>query len=444
MQLLRSVLLLLLITQPLSLFAQRSHYLLNRDFRLHHMNCDLELSVDEINCLMSKACAAQNDGAYSSAIGLYEQVWEGAPCSDCAAEALFQAGRIYEFRCQFEKAFELYNKIVKGYPHFSGFNQVITQQFNIATFMMEGGRPHYFGVVPGMRDYRSTIRYFETVADNAPSHQYAPMALLNMGILANANCDAELAINAYDRLINEYPESNLIPTALEKLGDTFASMVKGPEYDQGATLDAAQNYETFLIVFPKHPEVACVKEKFDRMVDMFACSKQKMGDFYYYYRNNCTAATIFDNQTITIAPESNAACLAKGQLELIQCGILAPKTPIDHIFGRYKAPVPPNEETQVGIEDANICPVWDEKSPCEDPYERMEQDAECTKYDETFIEEDVAYVPPAELQGRDTVSPDEEPLNVSPDNSAEAVGNPNAAKKADNEKTTFSETTPQP
>ena len=63
-----------------------------------------------------------------------------------------------------------------------------------------------------------------------------------------------------------------------------------------------------------------------------------MGDFYYYYRNNFVAASIFYNETITIAPTSAAAEEARAQLKKIDDGILAPMTPYDWIWGRYQKP----------------------------------------------------------------------------------------------------------
>lgn len=72
------------------------------------------------------------------------------------------------------------------------------------------------------------------------------------------------------------------------------------------------------------------------MQDTYARSRLVMGDFYYYYRNNNVAASIFYNETITIAPTSKAAEEARAQLKKIDEGILAPMTPYDWIWGRYK------------------------------------------------------------------------------------------------------------
>ncbi len=369
---------------PYTAQAQRSPYAIQRHFKTKIAPGAVALSQNEIECLMAEACRAENCEDYSQALSVYERVYDLAPCSCEAAEALYQSAKIYDYRNQFRSSFELYNKLAQNHPNYPRFNQVIASQFQIATRLMEGERHHYFGLVPGFRSYEESVKCFEDIVKNAPSSHYAPLSLLNIGLLARANDKPEEAVDALDRLINEYPTSNLIPSTLVELGDTYASLVRGPGYDQGATLDAAQNYETFLILFPNHPEVPCVKEKFLSMIDTYAQSKLMMGDFYYRFRNNCTAALIFDKEVLTIAPESDAAELSKDQIDRIEAGIPPPLTPVDRIFGRYKKAQFRSEETQVGIESLNIDPIWDEESPDDDPCYDKPDTSSC----ETCVTED--------------------------------------------------------
>jgi outer membrane protein assembly factor BamD len=50
------------------------------------------------------------------------------------------------------------------------------------------------------------------------------------------------------------------------------------------------------------------------MKTMLAESKMKIGDFYFYKRNNFTAAKVFYNEAITAYPESEIAKRAKLRL----------------------------------------------------------------------------------------------------------------------------------
>ena len=92
----------------------------------------------------------------------------------------------------------------------------------------------------------------------------------------------------------------------------------------------------FMILFPDNPEISTAEAGYEVMLDTHARSRLNMGDFYYYYRDNFKAASIFYNETITVAPKSLAAEEAMIGLKKIADGELAPMTPVDWFFGRFK------------------------------------------------------------------------------------------------------------
>jgi outer membrane protein assembly factor BamD len=57
------------------------------------------------------------------------------------------------------------------------------------------------------------------------------------------------------------------------------------------------------------------------MEDLLARSRLNLGDFFYNYRSNNTGALAFYNETITIAPESEAAKEARARIADIKAGI---------------------------------------------------------------------------------------------------------------------------
>jgi len=122
------------------------------------------------------------------------------------------------------------------------------------------------------------------------------------------------------------------------MAKVYNNMVSGPEYDQTPTRNAISFYQDYLILFPQEAGVANAEEGLDKMRDTYARSRLVMGDFYYYYRNNNIAASIFYNETITLAPNSPAADEARVQLQKIKDGVLPPMTPYDWFWGRYEKP----------------------------------------------------------------------------------------------------------
>lgn len=295
-----------------------------------------DLNVKDAEDAMRKGAAEYDACHVLPAIKAYKTVYECYPQSKYASEALYKLGQIYMDRCQFEQAFCSFQKIIVEYPSYPKFNDVIAIQFEIASKLKRGDRPYYWGIIPGFRDYHASIEYYESIVTNAPYTNYAPMALMNISDLADSHGNPEDVIDALDRLVSNYRDSNLAPCAYVKLADTYACMVQGPDYDQGSTLRAINYYQDFLLLYPDNELVQEAECKLKNARDTHARSKLRMGDFYYKYRNNCLAAKIYYNETITVAPNSRAAEEAHSQLDCIAKCVLPPKTWVDHIFGRYQ------------------------------------------------------------------------------------------------------------
>ena len=57
------------------------------------------------------------------------------------------------------------------------------------------------------------------------------------------------------------------------------------------------------------------------MENLLAKSRLDLGDFFYYYRSNNTAALVFYNEAITLAPNSDSAQEARLRIEDIEAGV---------------------------------------------------------------------------------------------------------------------------
>lgn len=303
--------------------------------------------------LMNEAGRNQEKGNRFTALKLYNKVHKDYPNSIFAPEALYQASLLYQKRHQFDKAFEYLEQIVREYPGYDKYNQVIGAQYRIADDLADGERPYYWGIIPGFRDYEAAMDYYNKIVENGPYTEYAPLALMRLAGLARERDKPEEAIDALDRLVNYYPDSFLASDAYLELAQTFSGLVEGSWYDQGATREAISYYQDYLVLYPDSPMVGEAEDGLTEMRNTLANSKFLLGDFFYRYRNNGRAARVFFNEAITIDPESEAAAKAREKLEKIESGIEAPKTPVDMIFGRYKDPSRREiaEETEVEAHD---------------------------------------------------------------------------------------------
>jgi outer membrane protein assembly factor BamD len=149
---------------------------------------------------------------------------------------------------------------------------------------------------------------------NAPYSDYAPLSLMNIARAHQKLDNTEAAIDALDRMINNYPQSLLAPDAYLKLAQTHAKLVDGPYYDQANTKESITYFEDFMILFPGDTNISAAEKGLDGMKQMLANSKMRIADFYFYRRKNYKAARVFYNEAITAYPESSIAQRAKLRL----------------------------------------------------------------------------------------------------------------------------------
>jgi outer membrane protein assembly factor BamD len=268
--------------------------------------------------LMNKARAAEEKGSTRSAIKAYERVGKKYTNSVYAAEAMYRAAKLRLAQKKYYKAFENFQAVISRYPNTSRFNEIVGEQYRIASALLDGARGRIWGIIPGFTNREKALEYFEIILFNAPYSDYAPLALMNIARGHQRLENTEEAIDALDRLINNYPQSLLSADAYLKLAQTHASLVEGPYYDQASTKEAVTYFEDFMILYPSDNNVAAAEKGLADMKKVLAESKIKMADFYFFKRDNYKAARVFYNEAITVYPNSEVAAKARARLAEVE------------------------------------------------------------------------------------------------------------------------------
>jgi outer membrane protein assembly factor BamD len=271
--------------------------------------------------MMNKARSEEEAGKKSAAMSLYEKVAKKYSASIYAPEALYRAGRIRDGRRQYFKAFEDFQTILQRYPNTRRFDEVIGNQYRIAAALLNGARNRAWGWLPMFTNRVRAIQYFEVILIDAPYSDYAPLSLMDAARGYQDVKETDAAIDALDRLVNTYPQSVLAPVAYLKLGDMFASLSQGPQYDQASTKQAMTYYDDYMILYPGDGDIAKAAAGVDKMKTILAQSKIYIGDFYFYKRLNFTAARVFYNEAITAYPDSDPARVAKKRLKEVDASV---------------------------------------------------------------------------------------------------------------------------
>jgi outer membrane protein assembly factor BamD len=281
--------------------------------------------------LMNKARAAEEKGSYGSALSAYNKVVKKYPNSIWAPEAFYRSAHVRLLRKQYYKAFEAYQQIIATYPNTKRFDEIIGEEYRIATALLNGSRNHFFfALFPGFTNREKGVQYCEQILVNAPYNEYAPIALLEVVRGQQKLGNIEEAIDALDRFINNYPQSLSAPDAYLKLAQLNAALVDGPDYDQAFTKEAITNYQDFMILFPGDHNIGVAEKGLADMKQTLARSKIRIADFYFYKRSNFVAARVFYNEAITSYPDSDVAALAKKRLTEVEAAAKKAQTSPAH------------------------------------------------------------------------------------------------------------------
>jgi outer membrane protein assembly factor BamD len=260
---------------------------------------------------------AQRKGQLRKALRNYKKIYKKYPASAYTAQSLYNTGVIQFERGKWKKSASAFQSVLIYHPDFPLFNEMVEYQFRIAMAQASGKGTKLLFVIPS-RAYNRSVSYFELVIQNAPYSDLAPLALMNVALIHQYQNNTAEAIDALDRLINNYPQSLLADDAYLSLAETFATLVQGPNYDQGATREAISYFEDFLILFSQHQDVARAEIGLAGMEDVYARSKLVIGQYYFKHRRWYRASEIFFNEAITIAPDSPAADSARNYLNRIE------------------------------------------------------------------------------------------------------------------------------
>lgn len=275
------------------------------------------IQTEKAQPIYEAALAAERDGKLRRALRGYKKVYEKYPAAEFAGQALYNSGVIHFERKKWKQAFSMFQTILIYHPDFPQFNELVEYQFRIALANAEGDNVRLLYLIP-YKALNRAVGYFEIVISNAPYSELAPLALMNVALIHQHKGQTAEAIDALDRLINNYPSSLLADDAYLSLAETFATLVQGPNYDQGATREAISYFEDFLILFSRNQDVERAEKGLAEMEDVYARSKLVIGQYYFKYRRWYQAAEIFFNEAITIAPDSAAAASAREYIARIE------------------------------------------------------------------------------------------------------------------------------
>lgn len=240
------------------------------------------------------------------------------PLSDFAPTAQYYIGRSYEARGRDEKAFKEYQKLLEKYPKIENYQEVLKQQYDIATRYLNGKRFRLFGYIPLYRSMEKTVQMYEKIIKNGPYSDVAPGAQMNIGT-ANEKQDKFLgAVHAYEAAADRYHDrKDIAAEAMFKAGQTYYAQAKAAEYDQGVARKAIEAFTDFVSLHPEDKRVEEARKIIENLRTEQARGAIEIAKFYAKQKN-WNGALVYYNEALVKAPNSIYANDAKKQIEAIK------------------------------------------------------------------------------------------------------------------------------
>ena len=253
---------------------------------------------------------------FKEARAAYSALVRRWPFSFFADDAQFKVGWCLEKMGDFDRAFNAYQVVVDKYAGTEFFEQAIERQFAIANTYF-AGEPQRVMRVPLPPSYERTIKKYQQIIKNAPHGRFAPLAQLRIGLCYQAMRRWSLAVDAFQKLIDTYYQSEEVDDAYYQIGATWFLAANQSGYDAGAAEKAFDAFRDFLKLFPKSELAPQARE------NLAAIAAQQSGGTlgiarFYENQKKWDAAAIYYDEILKRHPDTPDAEIARERLTAIK------------------------------------------------------------------------------------------------------------------------------
>lgn len=229
------------------------------------------------------------------AIQQFELVLKKYPKSRVAPESQYRLGTIYEEQGDLIKAHKAYQSLIKSYPQSERFEEVVEREYQIGTNFLSGTKGKMMGLElrPSLP---LAVEVFKGIVEAAPYGAFGDKAQFNLGVAYQRSGKYDDASEAFQGLIDQYPQSSLVQEARLQLAEVAYAKASSQTRDQSALDTAAQQAAGYLQRYPD-AENAEKAAKIQQVVDERNAEKNYRIGLYYEKDNYLESALIYYRDT---------------------------------------------------------------------------------------------------------------------------------------------------
>jgi outer membrane protein assembly factor BamD (BamD/ComL family) len=224
------------------------------------------------------------------------------------AEALYQYGNRI-------KAFFYLDELLDDYPDSTLYTQALEKQYQIADDFLNGYKRRFL-YIPMLGGEEEAVEMMYRLQQRSPGSPLAEKALLRTADYYYADREFDLAVDAYEAYIKNYPRSEAIPRV--KLRQAYANLAQfhGVRFDTTPITDAKAQLEDIVKQYPDLATQENIPTLIEQIDNTFALKLAVTADFYRRTHEPAAARYTYEylEKTYPDSPESAQAQRALAKL----------------------------------------------------------------------------------------------------------------------------------
>ena len=177
------------------------------------------------------------------------------------------------------KAAGIYRGLMETYPQTPHFAEAIESQFRIGEVLLAKKKKKVLGV-PVSSTMDDAVEIFAAIVRSAPYGRYTARAQFDIGRARENQGSADLAIEAYQSVVEKFPNDPLAVDAQYQIGYIWFTAARAGTYDPDAAEHARVAFQDFLFRFPKSEKAPQARENIALLENRLTKGSLQIAEFY--------------------------------------------------------------------------------------------------------------------------------------------------------------------
>ncbi|PWU06678.1 MAG: hypothetical protein C5B47_07260 [Verrucomicrobia bacterium] len=273
-------------------------------------------SSTEAAVLLRQAIQDEQSGNIVQAIKGYRYIVKHFVFAQEAPQAQFLLAKLFKKRGSLQKSFDTFQALIARYPEAKQFDESIAEQINIANYYLEKRNQVFLNIL--MSNFEIAQHMYEKILASAPFGRYAPIVQFNLGLTYERQGRVQDAVQAYQTLIDKYPNSSIVSNAQYQIAYVYMRVGLRKNSQDLSALSQAQDYfQDYTVQYGNSEHAAQVQKNLRTISERESVNIYNIARFYDQ-NHNYQAAYTYYNEVVRRQPSSPQAVLAKTRIEAIR------------------------------------------------------------------------------------------------------------------------------